>query len=267
MTHGASVKDTMCHPSVPYGTRHPLSHSPSHLSAHQINPRVKFPSRPHHSASGERGALSILAPTRKMHISTILSVAGSFAVANAHFLLNYPQTRGFVEAQEVNFCGGFPLSPNRTQFPINNGIVSITSEHPKANVDILISFDSNPTTFQQFNTTSSGQSIPFLLPFTQMNAQGDACFPVNISSLGLPEVQNGANATIMVQFNGGDGDLFQCSDVVLSNTFTVPSDAKCDNATGAFPTSSGSSGTSTSPPVILFSTLGIMALVLVSFGI
>jgi hypothetical protein len=42
-----------------------------------------------------------------------------------------------------------------------------------------------------------------------MNAQGDACFPVNISSLGLPEVQNGANATIMVQFNGGDGDLFQ----------------------------------------------------------
>jgi hypothetical protein len=126
--------------------------------------------------------------------------------------------------------GGFSLADNRSQFPLSGGIVSITSEHPKADgelhpwillamttdqisrsllVDILISFDANPTTFGNFNKTSSGATIPFLMPFTTMNAQGDACFPVNISSLGVSEAQNGVNATIMVQFNGGDGQLYQ----------------------------------------------------------
>lgn len=32
-----------------------------------------------------------------MHLFSLLSLAGSVAVANAHFLLNYPQTRGFDE--------------------------------------------------------------------------------------------------------------------------------------------------------------------------
>jgi len=198
-----------------------------------------------------------------MHFFTIFSLAGSLAVVNAHFLLNYPQTRGFVEENEPNFCGGFTLSNNRSQFPLSGGIVSITSEHPKADVDILISFDSDPTTFAEFNKTSSGQSIPFLMPFTVMNAQGDACFPVNISSLGVSQAQNGANATIMVQFNGGDGELYQCADVVLSDTFTVPLGTQCDNATGAFPSSaaasspSGTSGSSPNGATSLFASMAV----------
>ncbi|KAF8587344.1 hypothetical protein K439DRAFT_1256086, partial [Ramaria rubella] len=170
-----------------------------------------------------------------MHFFFSVLLVASFAVTNAHFLLNYPQTRGFDEDEEPNFCGGFPLSNNRSQFPLNGGFVSITSEHPTADVDILISFDSDPTTFANFNKTDAGESIPFLMPFTVMNAQGDACFPVNVSSVNLPEAKDGANATIMVQFNGGDGELFQCADVVLSKSFSVPSGTKCDNATGAFP--------------------------------
>ncbi|KAF8587337.1 hypothetical protein K439DRAFT_1338632 [Ramaria rubella] len=175
-----------------------------------------------------------------MHFLRAIILFAFSVGTNGHFLLNYPQTRGFNEDLETNFCGGFPLS-NRSEFPLSGGMVSITSEHPQSDIDILISFDANPTMFGEFNQTASGTTIPFLLPFTKMNAQGDACFPVNISSLGLSEAQNGANATIMVQYNGGDGELYQCADVMLSNSFSVPSGTKCDNATGAF-TSNGNGG-------------------------
>jgi len=179
-----------------------------------------------------------------MQFSTILLLVGSFAVANAHFLLNYPKTRGFDEDKEPNFCGGFPVSNSRSQFPLSSGFVSITSEHPQADVNILISFDNDPTAFANFNKTAAGNNIPLLMNFTQMNAQGDACFPVNISALDVPEAKDGANATIQFEFNGPDGLLFQCADVVLSNSFTVPSGTKCDNATGAFPSSTAPSGSS-----------------------
>jgi len=74
---------------------------------------------------------------------------------------------------------------------------------------VAISFNEDPTKFSDFNTSSDGSKVPFLVPFIDMNAQGDACVPVNVSALSLPQAKDGANATIMVQFNGGDGDLFQ----------------------------------------------------------
>lgn len=48
-----------------------------------------------------------------------------------------------------------------------------------------------------------------------MHAQGDACFPVNADSLGISEIHNGANATIMVQFDGPDGLLYQAITVSI----------------------------------------------------
>ncbi|GJJ09956.1 hypothetical protein Clacol_004180 [Clathrus columnatus] len=127
--------------------------------------------------------------------------------------------------------------------------------------DILIGLSTleNPTTFAQFNHTANGTTYPFLTPFTVMHAQGDACFPVNASALGISEVHNGADATIMVQFDGPDGVLFQCADVILDANATVPTSVKCDNATGAFPTStssgssSGSSNTNMATTPLVFS--------------
>lgn len=164
---------------------------------------------------------------------------GSLVLAQAHFTLNYPPSRGFNEGNEVNFCDGFNNpSANRTEFPIGGtGIVTITSEHPMAELLVGLSTLNDPTMFTDFNHTQNGTAYPFLVPFIVMHAQGDACLPVNPSSLGISEVHDGANATIMVQFDGPDGVLYQCADIVLSANATVPSSVKCDNATGAFPTS------------------------------
>lgn len=46
----------------------------------------------------------------------------------------------------------------------------------------------------------------------------------------MPGVGNGTAATLLVEFNGGDGALFQCADVVLSSTFTA-SNVACVNGT------------------------------------
>lgn len=45
----------------------------------------------------EKFTLEASASTLNMRLPIILSFAGSFAVGNAHFLLNYPLTRGFDE--------------------------------------------------------------------------------------------------------------------------------------------------------------------------
>jgi hypothetical protein len=76
---------------------------------------------------------------------------------------------------------------------------------------VLISLEANPTTFAVFNTTSTGEQLPFAVPFFSAAGEGPACIPVDIASLNIPGVQDGSNVTLQIQFNGGDGDLFQVS--------------------------------------------------------
>ncbi|KAG8984283.1 hypothetical protein FRB94_006195 [Tulasnella sp. JGI-2019a] len=178
--------------------------------------------------------------------------------ALAHFTLDYPLTRGFDENKEPEFCGGFPLV-NRTQFSLSNGMIDIDSHHATATFVTLISFDQNPSNFTSFNTTPSGKTYGYLKPFVQISGEGEMCVPVNISALGVPGVGEGTNATILVQFNGGDGSLYQCADVTLTNsavtappctnssTFVAESNpATSTNASTA--SASGTSASSTSTP-------------------
>ncbi|KZT51065.1 hypothetical protein CALCODRAFT_153824 [Calocera cornea HHB12733] len=175
-----------------------------------------------------------------MFTTALLSLAFAAAPALAHFHLNYPPPRGpFVAQMELSFCSDYPTGA-RSPFPLDSGFVDITSEHPSAIVGFYISFDADPTTFVQFNTTDNGTSYPMLKPFFSMNWEGELCLPVDAESVGLPIV-NGTNATIQVQFNGGDGNLFDCADVVLITNYTVPSTASCSNSTAA------TSGSSASP--------------------
>jgi hypothetical protein len=44
-----------------------------------------------------------------------------------------------------------------------------------------------------------------------MSGEGIFCFPLNLAASGVAGVKDGANVTIQIQFNGGDGDLFQVS--------------------------------------------------------
>ncbi|KZT51056.1 hypothetical protein CALCODRAFT_488228 [Calocera cornea HHB12733] len=50
-------------------------------------------------------------------------------------------------------------------------------------------------------------------------------------------------ATNQVQYNGGDGPLYDCADIILLADYTVPSSAICTNSTAATNTSSASSVT------------------------
>jgi hypothetical protein len=119
-------------------------------------------------------------------------------LASAHFTLDYPTSRGFDENIEprasdgltnltrvgppnrfdallTEFCGGFPTpSSERTPFPLSGSApVLIDSHHPSAIVGMFISFDSNPTSFSQFNQTSSGQQYGLLDNFGSITGSGE----------------------------------------------------------------------------------------------
>jgi len=176
-----------------------------------------------------------------LRLSKILGLAALVSTACAHFTLDYPQTRGFDEDLEPQFCGGFPFS-NRSLFPLSAGAIEIDSHHTSSVFVTLISFDQNPQNFSQFSTAPDGQSIPYLKPFIQLSGTGEMCVPVNVSALGIQGVGNGTNATIMVQFNGGDGELYQCADITLSTDPSIPI-RQCTN-TSTFVAIEGSNDTS-----------------------
>ncbi|GAA5982114.1 hypothetical protein JCM11641_000592 [Rhodosporidiobolus odoratus] len=162
-------------------------------------------------------------------------------LASAHFTLDYPPTRGFDEDLEPQFCGGFSSpSSSRTPFPLSGSApVLIDSHHPSADVAVLLSFNENPTSFADFNQTSSGQEYGFLSGFGTITNSGEFCFNVDVASLGVDGIENGTVATLQVEFNGGDGVLLQCADLILvtPDLYTAPSNLTCSNATSSAATS------------------------------
>ncbi|KAA1468597.1 hypothetical protein DENSPDRAFT_863694 [Dentipellis sp. KUC8613] len=175
---------------------------------------------------------------------TIAAVFSCLATAaTAHFHLQYPPPRGpFVEDNEPTFCDNYVHAvDNRSVFPLSGGFFSLTSEHPKWTIGVLVSTKQDPTSFNDFNSDSN--VTQFALPFVQSNGEGAFCFPLDLSHLNVSGLQDGANITLQFEFNGGDGNLFQCADLTLSNNFTVPSNVSCSNAT-----SSGTSSSSSSAP-------------------
>jgi hypothetical protein len=52
----------------------------------------------------------------------------------------------------------------------------------------------------------------FLIPESQKETKvGNFCLPVNITAANIPGAVDGANVTIQVRFDSGDGDLYQVS--------------------------------------------------------
>ncbi|GAA5842089.1 hypothetical protein JCM9279_002784 [Rhodotorula babjevae] len=184
-----------------------------------------------------------------MQLTTFLVAAAALApLASAHFTLDYPPTRGFDEDIESQFCGGFATpASSRTPFPLSGSApVTIGSHHASADVAIFLSFDSNPTSFADFNETSSGQSYGPLKPFGQITGTGDYCYTVDIASLGISSLSNGTVATLQVEYNGGDGYLFQCADLVLVSDYSTPSNVSCTNSTESGTSSSSSAAAAAS---------------------
>ncbi|KAI7868438.1 hypothetical protein BDF14DRAFT_1724581 [Spinellus fusiger] len=178
-------------------------------------------------------------------LSFFLLAAAAFATESvlAHFSLTYPPTRGFSEDIEANApCGGFntPLA-TRSQFPLKNGFVEINAEHPvySYQVNILVSDAPTETAFTNastVNVASGNNNFPL-----------QACFPVNLSQ--VPNAKNGTNATLQVIFNGGDGLLYQCTDIVLVDNAPSFNSSICTNANGTpgFPAQSPAAASSKAP--------------------
>jgi hypothetical protein len=45
--------------------------------------------------------------------------------------------------------------------------------------------------------------------FFQQSGEGLYCFPIDLATANIAGVQDGANVTIQILFNGGDGNLYQ----------------------------------------------------------
>ncbi|KAI6136917.1 hypothetical protein F5141DRAFT_58213 [Pisolithus sp. B1] len=146
------------------------------------------------------------------------------AVANAHFQLQYPVPRGpFVEDQEPTFCDGYDNAvSNRTVFPLANGLINLNSEHPQWAVGVIVSTNPDPTSFSDFNSSSGYQMV---VPYFETSGEGQYCFPIDLAGAGISGIQDGANVTIQVVYDGGDGTLYQCADLTLSANVTVPTNA------------------------------------------
>ncbi|PAV22305.1 hypothetical protein PNOK_0226200 [Pyrrhoderma noxium] len=183
-----------------------------------------------------------------VYASSFLALVAS---VSAHFQLQYPSPRGdFVEDNEVNFCDGYTNAvDNRTTFPLGQAFINLNSEHPSWSAQVLISIEQNPTNFSVFNTSTTGVTLPAAVPFFKTSGEGLACIAIDIESLGIEGVKDGSNVTIQVQFDGGDGNLFQCADLTLSSNATVPSSQTCsnlvDNSTTSTSSSTSASATST----------------------
>ncbi|KAI0048433.1 hypothetical protein FA95DRAFT_1076790 [Auriscalpium vulgare] len=179
-----------------------------------------------------------------MRFAVAAVLAGVATVAQAHFQLQFPEPRGpFVEDDEPTFCDGYAQAvSNRTTFPLSGGFFTLNSEHPTWNVAVLISTAQDPASFNDFNNATGGNQLA--KNFVSAQGEGVFCLPLDLSHTGVSGVADGANVTIQVLFNGGDGSLYQCADLTLSSTASIS--AACSNGTSSS-SSASASPSATSP--------------------
>lgn len=84
---------------------------------------------------------------------------------------------------------------------MGDAYIVLDSEHATATITVLISFNQSPTGFADWTK-------PPLRDFFQ-TTDSSICIGVDIQSLNYPDAKDGANATLLVQYSGGDGDLYQ----------------------------------------------------------
>ncbi|KAG0251474.1 hypothetical protein BG011_007590 [Mortierella polycephala] len=140
----------------------------------------------------------------------------------AHFTLDYPSTRGLIEAQEPTApCGGFDTVGARTQFPLTKGFIQIDSGHPRSEVKVNVVYGDNPSAADF--TTAAGTPAASL----SVDHPGNVCVTVDLAD--FKGAADNINATIQVVYNGGDSPLYQCTDVVLVTSAEGFDQTKCVN--------------------------------------
>lgn len=146
----------------------------------------------------------------RLNFTALLLVAliSSQAVL-AHFQLTYPASRGFDETKEATApCGGFDTLQTRTLVPLKNAFVEINSEHTSYTYTVSVLVENSPAVadFSSSNLTQVASG--------NRNYPQSACLSLDLTK--DASIVNGANATIQVVFNGGDGLLYQVSNLFLN---------------------------------------------------
>ncbi|KAI0728637.1 hypothetical protein C8Q72DRAFT_367545 [Fomitopsis betulina] len=165
-----------------------------------------------------------------MRFASAALLGGLISAVSAHFHLEYPGPRGpFVANSEPNFCDDYgEVTTNRTTFPLNNGHYLFKSGHPDWTMGVMISTAPDPNNFANF--TDSKGNYQMVVQYFSTSGEGEFCAPINISAAGIDGLKDGANVTLQFVFSGGDGNLYQCADVTLSEDLTsIPSDVACKN--------------------------------------
>ncbi|KAG1777434.1 hypothetical protein EV702DRAFT_1103276 [Suillus placidus] len=187
-------------------------------------------------------------------------------VVQAHFQMQYPIPRGpFVQDSEPTFCDGYTDAVNnRTLFPLSNGIINMNSEHPSWTAGVIVSTYQDPNNFSDFNSSSGYQTV---VPFFRQNGEGLYCFSIDLAAAAVNAsgIKDGANVTIQVVFNGGDGNLYQCADLTLSANMTVPpanASSGCTNVSATTSSSAGTKGVEVGSGIIAAGVLSMAMLLL-----
>jgi hypothetical protein len=72
---------------------------------------------------------------------------------------------------------------------------------------MLLSTSQDPTSFDDFNTSSGQQQI--VRGFANGTGLGDFCIPLDLSNTGISGVAEGANVTVQFVYNPGNENLYQ----------------------------------------------------------
>ncbi|KAJ3152970.1 hypothetical protein HDU86_005425 [Geranomyces michiganensis] len=144
-----------------------------------------------------------------------LLLAAVASGVSAHFTLDAPSTRGMQESIMVNGpCGGFnTVAAKRQEFPISGSVIKLTSEHTTATAKFNWVPGAAPAA-ADFTNTAVAHPATADLSITKAGATQSA--PVDLSAF----AKVGDVGTIQLVFDGGDGSLYQCSDVVLTAAVT-----------------------------------------------
>lgn len=172
--------------------------------------------------------------SQRLCIAVLVAALVSIQAVLGHYTVTYPNSRGFDETKEPTApCGGFDTVGTRTPFPLKGGFVEIDSGHTSYSYVVNLLVDNAPTTADFSNSTANVQVATGSRSYPQA-----ACLSLDDLSKNS-EAKAGANATIQVVYNGGDGALYQCIDVTLADNVGNWNNSMCTNADGSS-TSAGS---------------------------
>ncbi|KAF7302878.1 hypothetical protein MKEN_01250000 [Mycena kentingensis (nom. inval.)] len=160
--------------------------------------------------------------------ATLLFLPLRLRTAVARVRLKFPPPRGrFNGDTATQFCDGYEAADadaiERTSFPVDSDVpMMLNSGDSRWTARIFLSSVAGATQISDFSELSSAFD----------GGDGLNCFSIRTRDLSV----DGMNATIQIEYDSGDGVLFQCADISFSASVPGVSlaGANCFNATENF---------------------------------